>query len=487
MILYLQKENYGRTNMNNAQLQSQDNINTDEEIIDYNQEIQKAFNKLLENPKLQFLMKNEETYSLLLVGALVNDTIYKQQKFFQTSGILKKITPLLNYISLERTKNMLNMCEKLQRSIAFKKHIKMTFLYKLVTKKVSQICDKLQENQFQLSLGFITGYNLYSEAISEVFFKNESKKGFQEQINDVKKITSLNNYTNNNGYKFGLIFGLYFFSIQYNQSKKFRTLNLLKKQIPFIRRPDWKNTIRLLHEINSVNIKLLSTREIERRDGVVIPKTFLLGSHLQLELIKYIDSYQDYHAYDILNGFGTALIYYRDFNKLLLTEDPFEITPTQLTKEKQKTSKEKIFVSEEDLITKYHETSLISSHEKLAYLMGIMLNILNYLENKKFNTSRLIHKFVILFRRLTFENINKLHSEIYYTYIILWNQNETIIARNRGEKQYSLKYYRILSKTLQLLGTLPNKSDLSETTLALIQGYEARKEIYITMKKQTDI
>jgi hypothetical protein len=332
-------------------------------------------------------------------------------------------------------------------------------------------------------MALTTGYNLYSKAIRIVFSNEETKNStFQKYESQIESVASLKNYSSNDTFKFGFTLGLYFFYIQRYQSKELRTQSLLKKQMIFTRRPNWKNALVLIREINSVAFKLLSIKKPEKKEGEVIPKTYLSGNNLQLKITELVNSNQKYHSFNVINGFGTALIFNNDYNKYLLSEDPFDLEENN----EQSKNKKIVFVSEEDLINEYLRLKFTSSIEKIAYLMGVLINKFDYEERNKLNTSRLIKKFIFLFRQLSFKNLIKLQSEIFYTYMSLWNHSERIKSRKNGDERFSIKYYRIFSKIIQLLGTVTAKSNNTEATIALIQGYESSKQIYNILKKQAE-
>jgi hypothetical protein len=192
-------------------------------IQSLNKIIQNHFEKLMESIKDSKYFKRLENKLMMYLGGLLNDTIYKQQKYFRTTGLLKQIVPFANYITETKIMTLYNACYRLQKAISKKEYKK----YPEILNKTKQIIDDFsfpdKISQFDLHFSLISGYNLYGLAVSNALESLKKPLKERERILSNINLTDLDNYPRfmdlpiyktNSSFQLGYLLGSYYFTIE---------------------------------------------------------------------------------------------------------------------------------------------------------------------------------------------------------------------------------------------------------------------------------
>ncbi len=429
--------------------------------------IEAKFDEIIDKFKNSKFFRQIDLKLMIFLGALLNDTTYRQKRYFKTGSIPNELVSLFKLMSLRKAKILWKSCDRLQNSIAKTKYVPRSFLYEKVKSQIEKIgVEDWKSDKKDLSLALISGYNLYSLAILKTFGKKKSKDP------TFSKILSYRNYQDNKSFEIGFFTGIYIFRILKLQIKELRTTGLLKYLNPFLRSPHYKQLKALLRESNAVSIKLNSTNKSNNQNSEI--NTFLPCDSIQIEIFKRIaNSPEIVNKRDLFLGFIKGFVwensikFLKDKKNFLEQADDPEIV----------IHKEKTMVTESHLIHRYKERKYHSKAEKVAYLLGVFFQSVNHEEKNILNTQSLIKSFNSIFRHFDRKNLYMLYSEIYKTYIKLWiNQvkNTFQISDTDTEKIFyysKLKFIRM--KLVDLLGSLQEIQGESELSIAFIQGYES--------------
>jgi hypothetical protein len=456
-------------------------------IQSLNKIIQNHFEKLMESIKDSKYFKRLENKLMMYLGGLLNDTIYKQQKYFRTTGLLKQIVPFANYITETKIMTLYNACYRLQKAISKKEYKK----YPEILNKTKQIIDDFsfpdKISQFDLHFSLISGYNLYGLAVSNALESLKKPLKERERILSNINLTDLDNYPRfmdlpiyktNSSFQLGYLLGSYYFTIEEMQRKVISTKGLIKDLHPFLNIKNDKAIKVLLTQINLISLKLLGmnsrndSKGDKSRSNI---RSFLPGNRLQLAIFNILcDSIEDLQIDYALLGFGSAFTYYYS-HYLKNIEEPFLI---ESEPEPKLDDKGKRIVLEYDLIQEYNtKKSLFSDDEKIAYLQGLLFNSLQYSEKKLLNTNRLAKNFSFLYRNFNQPNIIKFQVDIYHTFISLWIQTS---IQNEKSNIFNNRLQRVRLKLIELLGNFEWKDYIEKpgASIALIQGYNSFNKLY---------
>lgn len=457
-----------------AQFSANSNI---EEEKEEDKKFQKKFNRQFELNLEMFkegrYLQEEDCKFMSYLGALLNDTIYRQQKYFKTSGLLKQIVPFYKYISKNKAEVILNTCIRLQRSISRTKKIPMSPL----KNETERLFKALSEEDFtssdeDLTLCLVMGYNIYSKAIFKVISEKES------YIPNYNELWNLSNYKDSNSFKIGFLLAIYFYKIEEMQRNHLKTMSLLKDLMRFLRKPELREVKKFLREINSVVLKVHSTIRFKSRDTAKI-QSFLPGDFIQLNLFEFLNKHSpsEIDNKDIFLGFIAGFIwrYHFRFYKIELGLEPVNQVnePERLQKNGQ------IIVTEEQYINSLKKKDFQNKNEETAYLLGILFQAISNDEEKRLQTSSLLKKFSFLFRNFKQKNIKLTYFEIFRTYIKLWIKKiKTTFNPKEQTVKYFSKFPHIGAQLVMNFGRKLDGSNKDAMILAFIQGYDSFGRLY---------
>ena len=444
-----------------------------EEVENIYKEFKNQFELILKKFKDGKYLQENDTNFMFYLGALLNDTIFRQQKYFRTSGLLKQIVPFYKYISIEKAEMILNICLRLQRSISRTKMIKTSPLKKVAETLFNNISEKeFISSDEDLALCLITGYNLYSKAIFDVFSK---EKSYELQY---IKLWEFSNYKDNNSFKIGFLIAIYFFKIEEMQRKFLKTMSLLKKINRFLRKPKMKEAKKFLKEINSIALKVHSTMKYTSNKKSKI-RNYLPGDFIQLRLFEYLNMEldSDINSLELFLGFITGFIWRYNFrlHKIKLDIDPIK----QVNEPERILKNDQIVVTEEHFIKSLIEKNFQNQNAETSYLLGILFQAISQDEEKILKTRSLLKQFSFLFRTFELKNIKKTYLEIFRVYIKLWMNK---VKTTYNPKEQTVKYFRkfpyIGAQLVFNFGKIIDFVNENNITLAFIQGYDSFRRLY---------
>jgi len=452
-------------------------IAKESEIISLNEKIFQNFLSLLEPYKSKLFHENPETKSLMYLGGLLCDTIYKQQKYFRTAGMIKQIAPFATFITENKVKHIYQKCHTLQKAISKKEMRKLPPILKEVERFLSDIKISPQHDQLILNLALVTGYNLYGKAVKSSLKNNSTNLATLKKDLSMPEEIMLKNYASDFSFQYGYFLARYFFTVEEIQRKKMKTSSLLKKLHAFQNQGTLIATTFLIREINLVSLKLLG---FNWQFGSKEIQSELPGSEFQIALFKLM--FEEFKNVDSINkdslllGFGTGFsLSYFDITNL---KNPFKIkddTAPKFDKNGNRLIIEDYFIEEFD--KKFQNNDSII--EQIGFLQGILLKSLSGEENQKLKTNRLIKQFNFQFRHFTPKNIIRIENEIYHVLISLWihdfTQNPKLVRSN-----VTLKYWKIRLKLITLIGIMNFNEERENpaAVISLMQGFESFNKLY---------
>jgi hypothetical protein len=450
------------SNMINVNLTSEKS-----QFVDYLNKIKEAFETRLNEFKSTRFFKEKDLRTILYLGALLNNTTYRQQKFYQTGSIPKEVIILFKIVSYQKAKFLWKKCKRLQNSIAKTKHIPRTFLYE----KVDDLLSNLKEGDWvsdpeDLSLAMISGYNLYSMAILDTF----GKKNINPPV--YEKIWHYDGYEKNYSFQLGFLSALFIFRVIKKQIRDLKTSSLNKFLKSYIRNPNLRNLRKILRETNSIILKIFTTNisKIPKNDI----NTFLPYDNIQLDIFKYIaEDTITFRDEDLFLGFITGFLWEDCLKYSYKEKDIFE----DIGEPKTISVGGKNIVTEDHYVNQFKKMKFRNKAEKVAFLLGILFQTTNHEEKLIVKTGRLDKRLNVLFRHFVRKSIQELYMEIYKTYIYLWSdqieKSLKISRKNVNDIKYFQKLNKIRVKLVKLIGTLPERVDPNEVIISFIQGYES--------------
>lgn len=451
--------------------------NQKSQVVDYLNKIKKAFITRLNEFKSTRFFKEKDLRIILYLGALLNNTTYRQQKFYQTGSIPKEVIILFKIVSYQKAEFLWKKCKRLQNSIAKTKHIPRTFLYE----KVENLLSNLKEDDWvsdpkDLSLAMISGYNLYSMAILDTFGEKDMKTPAY------KKIWNYEEYKENFSFQLGFLSAIFIFRVIKKQIKDLKTSSLNKFLKTYIRNPNFRNLRKILRETNIIILKIFTTNISKISKNEI--NTFLPYDHIQLEIFKYIaEDSLTFKDEALFLGFITGFLWEDCLKYNLKKEDIFE----DIGEPKTISVEGKKIVTEDHYISQFKKMNFRNKAEKTAFLLGILFQTTNHEEKVTLKTERLDKKLNFLFRHFVRKSILELYMEIYKTYINLWSnqiqKSLKISRRNANDIKYYQKLNNIRVKLVELIGTLPERADPNEVIISFIQGYECFFRLFREINK----
>lgn len=465
-----------------------DNVTEPPEAVESEEEdlAKQAFMKQVEMIMIdnQYLQK-KDCVLLLWVGAYLNDSIYKEKKHFRNRGMLKKITPFLNHVTLQTTHQLYEACKNLQILVAKRKRARGSRLRQDIATMFNEIsADDWNSPQEDILLAFTAGFNLYSRGINTTFAGDVSsqetlpenpQKRFEKirtAIEDLKKYPFFAPESNPS-FNFGLLLGIYYFEAQWLQQKVLKTGGLVKTLPTFLRYMNRKQAEVLLYHINKVVFKLASfpprTQEERSLTGI-----WLLQANIQLELFGMLTNPRLK-----LEKANLSLGFLAGFNVVQGLSDKSgfdgEEGKGEESQSETNASKVPIFVSDEDYLEEL-EKRFLSPGEKVSFLVGILFNKITNDEGKLLGTNNLKKIFIPYFKNLIFENLLLLLSRVIYTFLSIW-------VKKRSRNQIYDVLPKIWHELLDTYGNLERAISEDEATLAFIQGYDSFSVLYNEIKQ----
>lgn len=433
------------------------------------------------------LLKSDENKLLYVLGALVNDSLYKQYNTLKTSGIIKNITPLLNYINIEKVQTMIEICSRVQN--AFWKKIyhhsqKNAPIHPLENQVIKMVSNstlfKQKIPQSELILAFITGYNHYGQTIREIFAKsneeNNVKKGTNVELKEWQSLTERKDllftkpeYQKNLSFQLGIYLGFYYFGTLRFQIKTLGTLGLLKDFHPFIRRIDLDRIKEFCAKISQVDFKILSIPVgiDEKFDSDKKNRSFyLIGSNYELEIFELLNTIGDsFNGKVFFHGFSCSysLIYGHS-------------SPKSNDEKKEQNN----YVSDEMYLQRCDEKGITDSNLKLSYFLGVMIQRLIHDETENLGTKHLLKEFSNFLRISNAPSILNIFNSINYTYLSIWAEK---IKKSSKDNQIIYTIYPKLHQiSIDILGDSLDMTLNSSSSISLIQGYNAFFELWQRIK-----
>ncbi|MBD3352805.1 MAG: hypothetical protein GF364_15055 [Candidatus Lokiarchaeota archaeon] len=464
-----------------------------ENYIDFNEQILSKFQKKMEILGDSDLLSNPANKLMLYLGALLNETIYNQQKVFSTRGILKNLANYGSYITQDKIMAIYNTCTRLQSKIRKKEHYEKS----LIEKEVDELIDSRNKQDFNRNIStsknlannlLISGYNLYSRVMQEIDFSKPSnlKEKKTDLIKDQYKLNKISPNQlklSESSFGVGYYLGHYFLTINLQQQRILRTNGLVKKLHSVIRSKKISKIYALLSDLNTTAMKIIGhpaygSNSSDKKIEII---TWLPGSSYQLKIAELIsEPLERFNRAFFLIGLGHAFTI--RVNQYDLSNN-YEL-PDEIKKVLDKNGNRQIT---EDLFVKsLKNTEFSTADEELAYLQGILLQKFSYLEKKELGVEPLLKKFSFLFRNFNHKKMMKLQAIIYQTMLSVWIQRE-IKKSLSGTRMNTRKIYhsfipfaRIrlqILKVMERLETLISKES-PRNVLALIQGYALYGHLY---------
>ncbi|MHA1148572.1 MAG: hypothetical protein ACTSR8_10045 [Promethearchaeota archaeon] len=456
-----------------------------EKIETLNSLIYKSFQDLSISYKKAF--RSQIWKQIFHLGALLNDTNYKQQKYFKTSGIQKKIIPFVKYITWSKVLSLFNYCYRLQYSISKKEYRKFPEILKVVKNYKDKFKIDNSVAKVELNNMLTTGFNLYGVAVIRAL-QSFNKENREVSIRPaLPEFCNLAKYKESHSFQLGYLLGYYFFIIDKAQREVIKTKGLQKKLPTMLRNPNYRSISLLYSEINLIALKLLSfqkdkksnqewtsTKEKKSHSGIV-----LLGYKYQLSiselLLKFIDKSFKLSRIDFIMGFGAAFSYFYGFYLRNKGETDNIVQNLEIHKD----TKGKIIITEALIYSNFLKLDLDKIEEQIAYLQGILVKNLIKEEKNKLDTERMLKNFYSLFRNYNNKSIVKMQSEIFYTLIRLWIYS---MGFEEGKKTKSLIDYNslLVGKLIELIGLLDrtNSRENPGAGIKFIQGYQLFSRLY---------
>ncbi len=436
-------------------------------------------------PDNQYLQRKDCSL-LLWEGAYLNDSIFKEGKYFGNRGLLKKITPFLNHMTFQTTRQFFETCKDLQERVVKKKWVRGSQLKQYVATRLREMTiEDWNSPQEDLLLVFTSGYNLYSQAISNVYMGEatpqvsvtEKPKQRFEKIRDA--IETLGKYpryapAKNYSFNLGLLMGIYYFEVQWRQRNVLKTGGLVKILPTFLRYMNIKQVEVLLRQVNEVVFKLASipprNPEEKRVNGI-----WLLQGDIQLELFTILANPQlQVEKANLSLGFLAGFnIVQNQSAKSRIQE--FE-GKGEDSRSETDASQTLMFVGDDDYLDELKKRALAPG-EKVAFLAGILFNRISYDEGVLLGTDKLKKMFIPYFKNLNQENLLLLLFQVIYTFFSIW-------VKTQSNNQFYYILPKILQELIDAYGMLENEITEAEATLAFMQGYDSFSIIY-NENKQT--
>lgn len=502
LILCLIMQKYGGKMMSEIL-----NPTTDIEI-DY-ENIENLYQKIFKLLSKREFFKDPEAILGFHLGALVNDTIFRQQKYFKTNGLLKKTIPFINFIDLIQVKGIYQYCNRLQSDIVKKEYkklhpVKKSFLIKIVNNLIDEFkVPVFRISQENLNLAFITGYNFYSRIWNilnnkskilklEDFWPNlEFENKIYPQINELMRKPKI---VSNLSFHFGIYFGLYYFNISYKQKDKFKTVSLIKNGYKIIKDFNENSIKKLIAHINKVNIKISASNNNKNKsdDSKNSFGVFLVHNELELlcfNMLTKEDFVWDYNMVVLGVIAARTLIDLNIPSSVESKESDIELDGSDITdldenfldEEKETNSDEnatsqdeKIFISYDEYKKYIEEREFSNLDNKLSFLTGIFLNRLSYSEKKLLNTERLKKRFSFLIKKMSYKNLENLIIEIFKSYISCWIKSNIV-----SEKESFIVFKELRFDLIITFGELDNFSiPEPDIILYLIKGYHCPRALF---------
>ena len=413
---------------------------------------------------------------MIALGAAVNNLFYKQQRYFRTFGLIKKISTLYRFISKKKVEIILKTLKNLDDSLK-KSKFKMKHNYKNpFIQDVENLIVQIDEEDFKnkqedLIVAFISGYNLYSKAVSKVF-SERSEKPEDRKEEKAEKYEILLNYPNfkeNESFIIGYFLGLYYFKMVYWQKEKLKTLSLIKHLHTFLGAGDLRAIKKILHQVNLIVLKVFSIKIQDESSESTKIHYHLPYEQYQINLFQILNRLEgDFDSQYTLLGFGAAFSILNDFGYLKKKAEKVDFSPERVVKNGQ------IIITEDHYLKYYKEvvsSELHTDGENLAFLSGILLNSLIYEENRNLGLTKLKKSFSFPFRNLNQQNILKLQNMLYHTLLSIWGE-----MKKKG-KDFTI-YPKIFIEILNLFGNLEEEIYDGLSSIALIRGFDSMNELY---------
>ncbi|MHA1360053.1 MAG: hypothetical protein ACTSRC_18190 [Candidatus Helarchaeota archaeon] len=447
----------------------------EQKISTFNEQVFQNFKNLINSLDSHFFQEHSELELLMYLGGLLNDSIYKQQKYFRTAGLIRQVAPLATVITDDKVNRIYQKCRMLQKIISQKEMRKMPLVIKELDQQMPNIEISSKQNQLNMNSALVAGYNYYGVAVKAVL-EGELKpigEGYHLQ-EDLK----LPNYVKDTSFHFGLYLARYFFMIEELQRKKLKTSSLIKKLHSILKQGTLRSAEFLIRELNLVSLKLLGFSSTSESNKEI--KSELSGSQYQTVLFKLMmEKFNDVSKIEknsLLLGFGTG---FTTFNFPFSQKDPFEIPEDinpVLDANGNRIILEEYFI--EEFNKKFRKTNAL--REQIGFLQGILLKSLSSEEKQRLKTNRLIKQFNFLFRCYSSKNMIKIQNEIYHALLSLW-MNELIKHPNLERSSFALRFYRIRMKLISLLGKIDLNDEREDPAaiLALMQGFELFGKLYM--------
>ncbi|MHA1375770.1 MAG: hypothetical protein ACTSR7_15920 [Promethearchaeota archaeon] len=439
--------------------------------------VQHFFEKVTSNiQNTNFLLK-KDSILLFYLGALINDTIYKQQRFFNTRGLIKKINPFLNFIGPIQITSIVNLCNSIQLKISKKEKIKTSFLREIINKLLSEIQKKdFESSQDDLIATFSMGYSIYSKCWNFVFEKvNINQITFssivleiikkKEEQKDLEDIFRKSYIHNNDSFMLGFFVGSYFLTTALVQFKIMNTSSLIKHIPNFFKRINAKGIKIWMREITKVNFKISAHSKTNSNSMFLFSSNLIIVTHFLLSMKKIILNEAHFSL-----GFWLALTEFDLRMVKIKSRDQMD----RLNEHESETNSEKksepwiTFEEYESHIESYSESKPTS---KLAFLTGIFLNRVNYYEDKLLSTKRLKKKIPLAMRHMDFGQLEKILKGIIYTYMLCWSK------KKKQDQIFSI-LPRLRIKLFSVFGEIiENEASISDITIHFIKGYKCPREL----------
>ena len=452
----------------------------DSKKIEY-ENIEIIFNNIFSDLQSKNIFKNKDLILMFHLGGLINDTIYRQQKYFSTKGLLKKIVPFLNYIGFAQIHSIFNLCNTLQKNIAKRERKKTSFLREKINMLISEIKkEDFISRQEDLVLFFIAGYNIYN-ACWNLILKNTSpdKIDYSSVILDIlsnillqkelDKISKKQESIEKKSFIFGYLVGGYFFRTVNKQVKKLKTQSLLKTIHPFLKDISIYNIKKFIQKIDKVIVKISSLRSKEEKDVNVV---YLLNSDLHMIIWNYIFVQPfDLQIVSFALGFWLVLTkmdlsfkeyYDQKFNLNNLSNESVE--------KQNEIKNKKITIT--DYLKYIKDFSESDNILRMSFIIGIFLNRISYKEEKILSSSRLKKATPLIMRHLDYKGLKNLLWEIIYTYLSCW-----VKMKMQSNKSFSILPELRIELISAYIDVEVSSVSEAEIFIHLIKGYHCPRKL----------
>lgn len=438
---------------------------------------------------------------LLLLGAWLNETIYYQQKAFETRSIIRNLSNYFSYVTYDKIKALYNTCLRLQQKIHKNRRLmqQLGLRKSILEDQVTESWDNLDKTTIDVFLEasrrkinclLVTGYNLYSNAIRKVLIQKAEKR-HPRKYPEVNELTGFFSQSDELAFGLGYNLGLYFLNVNWLQNEILRTKGLVKGFHTLIKSRNISKILRFIDEVNTTAMKIIGHPSYREKNGGGSEEseessesngfkiiTWLPGARYQLNISRILlNQFNELDFPLFIIGLGHAFSI--RLNKFSL-ETNMEL-PDELENVLDK--KGKRVITDEIYVKHLEDQTFSSVEQEIAAMQGILVRRIGHLEKMELGVEPLMKRFSFLFRHFSQKKIIKLQAAIYQSMISLWikREIEKDINNTTQIKQSYLPLPRIrlqLVKSMRDLEEDPVNGESPQNVLALIQGYDLYSHLY---------